>query len=218
MRLYEFDAKAQAKKDFEDVLFGELKDDPERDTNIEGEIFDTIYDFIEDPTKNNKEQALRSLTYLSKFKDIFPDDLVPDTKEVYRGTIMRPRTIIKNFLSTKYVNRDSNNYFEFPYVYEAKSPIQSWSTKYSTSSGFSKITPLEIPVVIIAKVDDSFIMNSNVTNLISDLLHSSIEDEIIRISNSPLNCIVSFNKKYMNELDYDNRSDAFKQHYIKITK
>ena len=86
MRLYEFDAKKQAEEDFEKVLFGDLKKDSEKDTAFEYKIFMSVYNFIRDANNITKEKALKSLMYLDKFKEIFPDDLIPKSRTVYRGT------------------------------------------------------------------------------------------------------------------------------------
>ena len=193
MRLYEFNAAAKAKSDFEKVLFGDLKNDPEKDTDIEYKIYMAISNFIKFPDQEAKGNALKALKYLKHFKDIFPDDLVPDSRTVYRGTSITMNMFVKNINSIK-INKESEVLeFTFDYYYKAKAPIQSWTTISAIGGTFrgkesEETMHVNIPVVLVAEADDSFILNSKLTNRISKQYHNYSEHEIIRISKNPIKC------------------------------
>lgn len=115
-------------------------------------------------------------TDLFKLKKKFPK--VFDTPNTYgfRGTNISDRydnvyELIKNstdvFIVAKHDKYYSGPVVVIPYEYTPKSAVQSWSSKDSIAETFSD-TGLR-KLVLIAKVDDSFIMNPMASNEISNL-------------------------------------------------
>ena len=227
MKLYELDSahiqairdknekrrnlKAKADEEFEQILFGDLKNSDEEDTRIEAELYSAVSNFIHSPGGMTKDDAHKALNYLKQFTNVYPNDLEPNATTVYRGTKV-PVSKFLNILfkNDEQINIDDSGHLTMPYVYKAMSPIQSWTTDLSTSDTFSNTEGKYVPAIFIAKVDDSFIMNTDLTNQISQQRHNHSEYEIIRISDEPLECqllvklkfppnIVSILKKHKDE-------------------
>ena len=182
------DLQAQAQHDFENVLFGDVKADPEKDTKVEQEISSAILDFMHDSTPQNKKKAYAALRYLDKFKNIFPDDLMPDTKEVYRGTAISIDQFVEYYTQGKLeLNTTMGRHrFEGRFTYRPRSNIQSWTTDYNIATSFGNTTD-NIRVTLFAKVNNSFILNSSINRYFSRYTGTN-EDEIIRLSKRPIQC------------------------------
>ena len=201
MRLYEFDAKKQALKDFEKVLFGTVKGKKEKDTARETKLFRNIVNFISVPNNENKKDAHKALQYLKKFKEIFPNDLNPDAKTVYRGTNITLDQFEKIFSNKKF-KKGETLYSDF--TYKPKSNIQSWSTVHTVAKNFAKrfgrYNNYIFPAILAADVNDYFIMNSRMSNIIAKSTGVGNENEVIRISKSPLKCNLSVRAPYPSSL------------------
>ena len=190
MRLYEFDAKAEAKKEFEEVLFGDAKGDPERDTEEEEIMYDAIAEFIEDPSTHNKNRLFIKLQHLKKFKEVFPNDLEPEASRVYRGTTIQTSKLFELFDNSDNLTVNEKGYLEIPFVYQPKSNVQSWTTSYHIATRFAEVNgPSRANAILYTdNVDDSFVMNVSITNLISNVRIDRKENEIIRASGEPIKC------------------------------
>ena len=196
MRLYEFDTKARAEKDFEKVLFGDLKKSTEKDTKVEKSIFQKLKRFITNPSPDNKEAAHKALQYLKKFKEIFPGDLKSQHEIAYRGTVMNAEEFKEKF--SKIINKKmykNGKIIKIPFTYRAKSEIQSWTTNESVAKKFSEKMPYikkrasqmrsNIPLIVTTKIDDTFLFNPTLTNRVTE---KYTEYEVIRLSKRPKRC------------------------------
>ena len=198
MKLHEFDNVkdriAAARRNFEHILFGDLKG-TEKDTKVESEIYMAIYDFIDDPNDEAKAEALGALTYLDKFKDLFPGDLRPQANMAHRGTNISYKKFKSSYKDFKY---DKHGMIDVGTYYTPRSAIQSWTTNIDIARKFANTPEFgyhgdseSIPVIVSVDVDDTFILNSTITNLISNSIHHQNEYEIIRISKKPIPCTLS---------------------------
>ena len=198
------------KQDFEKVFFGDLKNSLEWDTPVEDAIFAWIENYIGDSdSPRKKNQAAIALAKLKDVMNDYPKDLIPASNFAYRGTQIDEATYKKayeyvknNKVRGKWITVDNN------YVYKPKSRLQSWSTKlnvaasfasnkghsvdkiekYNSSAHIKDVGNLPFPAILKTKVNDDFILNSRLTNMISRKLHSYNEYEIIRISRKSIPC------------------------------
>ena len=197
MRLHELleSIEDRAYKDFQKFLFGDIKSANEKDTKLEKEIYDIIKDYMFNNTKERNAAAKDVLDYLHQYRNVFPDDLIPDSDTVYRGTnvtdefyhfMAREHQLEDDERSGK-VDFNNINWYKTDYVYKPKSFIQSWTTKFRVAEQFSGDHTNS--VILEAKVDDDFILSTALSNLISKDAGQGEEHEIIRISGNPINTI-----------------------------
>lgn len=191
--------------DIEFVLFGDVKKHSEKDTEVEKKLFEAVSDFLWESTPRNKEKAYQALKQLSALKKYFPHDLVPKAKTVYRGTKVDGK-VYK--LIHKFPLKRGEEWYKIPYTYKPKSKIQSWTTNKSVAERFSinfhKTKSLS--AILSTTVDDSFIMNSGLMNIISGSItgfHNQ-ENEIIRINAKPIKVMIHINASLAKKLGYHN--------------
>ena len=204
MRLYEFDTKAVADRDFEKVLFGDLKAANEPDTEKENNIFKAVRYFIKNANRINKSEAYDALKYLEQFKDVFPDDIVPKADTVYRGTginIDQLKPLFKKYKSRNIIPFDHSGYVRMAenFSYRPKSYIQSWTTSFKVAEDFADDSS-GFPVIYMTDVDDSFILNSELTNKIAQYMNIHKESELIRITSKPIECVLLMKKSFLDTL------------------
>jgi hypothetical protein len=119
---------------------------------------------------------------LLKLKKQFPKVFDPGaTKFAFRGTnIPNMHTDVYNYIKAAeqiYIveNHDqlsSEPVIVIPYSYKPKSPVQSWSAKETIAKTFSD-TGLR-NLILISKVDNTFLMNPEASNLLSGLRESEM--------------------------------------------
>lgn len=186
MRLFEFDLKNEdPRKVFGKILFGDWWNFPEEDTEDEEYIFGMVKDYVNNSDRL-PENLIKALRYMVKHRDAFPEFLKPQAKEVYRGLFL-PHDVAEHY-------KDK----QVPYTPQRE--IESWTTDYQMAVNFANNdfgsvigahdTSSRVPVVIAAKVDDSFIFNTTLTNSLSQFHHSTNEDEIIRVGSQPIQVTV----------------------------
>ena len=183
MRLNEFT------DEFEYVLFGDMKGDEESDTNIERETFVNIRNFISSPGPHSRSDVYVALERLKKYKDIYPDDLKPDARVAYRGTSIEKSKLRKlcNNYRHSYTYEDEAEYHQIPFKYKPQSMVQSWTTKIEVARKFMNENNGKIPIIVMARVDDDFILSSSLTNDITQTIFGYNEEyEIIRVSKKPI--------------------------------
>ena len=197
--------------DIEDVFLGDIKNSDEPDTKTEKEIFKILQNFFRPPIDSidpddrntsmsqfNRSMALYVLQQLEKLKEKYPNDLIPPHGAAYRGTSLKNKEqatqITRYLMSQKTIpnghspltGQSITGYTPLPFTYKPISPIQSWTTKIETAGFFSSDMEYNdmdgrIPCVIEVKIDDSFIMNPEITNKIG-----FDENEVVRISKDPI--------------------------------
>jgi hypothetical protein len=188
--------------DIENVMFGDLKGNQERDTPTEEELFVAIKRFISSATPRSKGVAVNSLNDLQHLKSQYPDDLIPDAKVVYRGTQLKQSEY--ESLLGKIDPKNSPEWIEIPFQYMPKSNIQSWTTSKTIAIEFAVTgdsTPLILqkgppendwsdsypfPAVIQVNVDDSFILSTKLTGKIAQKHIGKDEKEIVRIKQTAI--------------------------------
>lgn len=194
-------SKDKALQDIEKVFFGNLKKSKEQDTEVEDVLYAAVRNFIENPYIENKRNALHALRYLHDLKPYYPNDLIPKAKIAYRGTQVKEAHYLKA-ANGEHISRTNKGtdvdklkeWLELETMYNPMSEIQSWTTDKSIAIGFATKNHLTgsyqgnypYPAVMMADVDDSFILTAKLTNLISRVLHAGDEHEIIRVSEKPI--------------------------------
>jgi len=184
-------------QDFEKVMFGDFKHGVEPDTDIERDVYKALERFIGDSTPGNKANANELLVKMMALKKHYPDDLEPNATIAYRGTQMKPMAY--RSIAAKYTDAPASSWISLDHTYNPRSAIQSWSTSIDMAVSFAisggaihgKTQWMErypYPAVIEVKVDNDFLFNTKLTNLISKFIHQMAEHEIIRISPNPVKC------------------------------
>lgn len=171
------------------ILFGDFRNKSEKDTKKEKEAFTLLKRFL----KNSHGKALESdfLKTLENFKKCikqYPDILLPDSTLLYRGTSLTKTDIfdvIYDFPKGKKAARkfalSSEWYLLGKHKYVSSSPVQSWSTSFVTAADFARNK--DDGVVLVGNIQKrDLIFNSKFLDSITG------EDEIIRISKSPIEC------------------------------
>ena len=217
--------------DIEKVFLGTMKDS-EPDTSTESEIFHRLSLFVNDATQLRKQDVYEILQQLQKLKHKYPEDLVPNASIAYRGTTMNKNKymkIVKDILETypelrllkdrsrqseviaKFIHLPEDSpgrFYEKPFVYKPRSIVQSWTTDFFTASLFAGNQGLTNKLVIMTKIDDSFIMNPMFMNVLSREVGEAHEYETIRISDQSIKAklIIDINwiiNKILHSNDYD---------------
>jgi hypothetical protein len=119
---------------------------------------------------------------LFKLKKEFPKVFDPGTtKFAFRGTsVPNMYTDVYNYLKAakniyiaeSHDQLSSDPVIVIPYTYKPKSPVQSWSAKETIAKTFSEHGLRNL--ILVSKVDNSFIMNPEASNLLSGLRESEM--------------------------------------------
>lgn len=175
-----------------------------------------IESFIRNPWGSNskgvysKTEAIYSLKRMMGLKKYFPNDLIPKAKEVYRGTKVSVKTyeVARDKTLT-----DKSRWIKLSHSYQPKSSIQSWTTQRKIALRFAENLPPDdfidalgppiLPALISTKVDNNFIMNSKLMNLISLYAIGKKEFEVIRVNAKPIKVTINVHRdwitKYLDE-------------------
>jgi hypothetical protein len=161
------------------VLFGsnpiiaKIQDKPvEKNTSYEDQIVANIKSWTTQSTTQSEKGVVSTIADLIKLKKYFPEVLNPPYGErVYRGTSVKlPQ--ISNFIKQNpehEIIEFNMVRFKTPFPYTPQREVSSWSTSlfYATSfQGKSFDGAINVPVVFETSVDDTFIMNPKVMNII----------------------------------------------------
>lgn len=178
--------------DIEKIFFGNLKMSPESDTAVEKELFRRIDRFIGSGSEFTKDRLTFALKKLMPLKSKYPDDLMPKAKIAYRATLVDD-SIYASVKNNGVKNK--SGFLEVTYHYKPQSELQSWTTDFDVALKFAQKYMPQVynPVILETSVDDNFIMNSKITNMIIDRYHKGRydrESEIFRISKAPMNVLL----------------------------
>lgn len=184
MRLSELKLpKTLTTHDFENVMFGDIKKNPEKDTKIEKYIFDMISNYIRSGFMPEKRKLAGILKKLQQLKNEYSVDLQPPKSYLYRG-LNTKREFYKMATSKKKVGK---NPVKIKTTYKPKSQIESWTSNERIAKNFMDENDYRYPGVIkVRSPDDSFILNPKLTNVISNEFLGEQEYEVLRVSTQPI--------------------------------
>ena len=167
------------KKSVGDVLFGsnptlaKIQKKPiEKNTPEEDRMITNLKNWTTQSTTQSEKGVVSTIADLVKLKEYFPEVLNPPYGEmVYRGTSIKlPQ--ISNFIKQN-PEHEIVEYnmvrFKTPFPYTPQREVSSWSTSlfYAASfQGKSFEGAINVPVIFETKVDNTFIMNPEVMNVI----------------------------------------------------
>lgn len=186
--------------DIQKVFFGDLKGSPEKDTEKESKLFNSVEDYIDQATPGNRVKAEKIISDLMSLKQYYPADLVPNAKVVYRGLNLSDdkKNLYVDVLKDNIKNLRYNRWYKLTdFQYTPMTNIESWSTKRNVAAAFAANRNEDpdsfdyregYPVIMMTTVDDSFVMSSKLTNMMSYRNFQSKEFEILRVSNSSKPC------------------------------
>jgi len=202
-------------KKFGHELFADELGGKERNTGIENKYIDDIQDFTDNKYGEATEpDFLNAMKNLKGCMQQYPDVLIPEKTNVYRGLTIP----ISYFINNK-VSIDIQK--PFPYIYKARNKVQSWSSDFDSASLFGDQDKLNefakdldlnsyqtpearkelLKMVIDADLrlafvlqytsnSNEFIFKSKYFRILSKAYH---EDELIRVSNKPIKVMAKFN-------------------------
>jgi hypothetical protein len=205
-------------KDFEKVAFGDLRQSDEEDTEWENQVYMALRRFINSSTPVNKSTAERILQDVHALKNKYPNELVPDASVAYRGTQLSLDEYmdIIDIIGIDKINAKPDDYvFDIgERMYTPQSPIQSWTTNSRFAFSFAASGGIEegpgwnqhfpFPAVMQANVDPTFIMSTDITNLVAVQSHGVGEDEIIRTASSPIKCQYRITARWLWQVNEEN--------------
>ena len=117
-------------KKFGHQLFGDELGGTEKNTSIENSYVRNINDFSDNMYgEETKPELFKELKNLKSCVEQYPEVLIPEKTSVYRGT-----TIPLNYFIEKKIK--INTLETFPYIYKAKSKIQSLTPNFDIASTF----------------------------------------------------------------------------------
>lgn len=196
INLNEVELPKSIQKSVGNVLLGanpkiaKLQNKPlEKDTPKEIEIINNLKNWTAGSTDSTEKAMISTVADLQVLRQYFPEILNPPYgKKAYRGTSLKLKEIM-NFIK-KYPKYDVIEYdmirFKQPYPYVSKREVNSWSTTPFFASSFqgkSFESADNVPVVFETKIDDTFIINPIVMNIIFKTAANEFsrdEDEIIK--------------------------------------
>jgi hypothetical protein len=193
-------------KNVGNVLFGSnpkiadiQQKEPEENTPLETQLLKNLKGWTQSSTDSSASKVISTLDDLLKLKKYFPEVLNPPYSETaYRGTSINIRELnrwIKENPSFDVIG--GGNYLKFrnPYPYRPRRDVSSWTTSmyYSTSFRGREFEDFKtnVGVVFETKIDDTFIMNPSVMNIIFKHTQGDLgyeqeavreEDEVIKFS------------------------------------
>lgn len=215
IKLFENFQEDDCRTKFGIELFGELEkwhnSTGEKDTKYEAEVFKKIISFIrgEYIGAGKEDSIIDAFNSLKNCKDFYTEELDPiSSSYVFRGTFIDIDSIMDNgetvlqTIQNKFdITKPWYDYQWLGYMnYEPVSKIQSWTPNSGIAEGFLernnnyKGNYKEIPVILHAEVDDSYLMNPRFMEEILNYTFSRIEEEeeILRIGGD-IKCELVFN-------------------------
>jgi hypothetical protein len=200
---------------FGSELFGDELGGVEKNTGLENQYVRDIEDFTDNMYGQEiTPDFINAIKTLKGCMAQYPEVLTPEKTKVYRGLTLPASYFINKKIPI-------NMYKPFPYVYKAKSKIQSWSTNIDSASIFGNHeiltevaanidfndykTPESRKILLREMIEEDLRMafvleyTTNPNEFIfkskyfKRLSKAYHEDELIRIDNSPINVIANFN-------------------------
>lgn len=201
------------KKEFGEYLFGEFEKfynkQLEKDTTKEKSIFKVINDFVAGKYVGKKKPKilLTALKTLLSKKSEYPDILKhKDDGVLFRGIQLSFNEFDKlQFTKQKPLNKDIKNKYgkDIPttnYTYKSRDEIQSWTPKFENAAIFAYGDPNKVGLVLCCDIsEDETLFSTKFLNAISKIHHGGEENEVIRISKSPLICKAITDIKNLNK-------------------
>lgn len=206
MRIHEI-LKEDATDYLGNVAFGSVKNDPEKDTSWEADALNRIIKFIKSSAEENQDDLMKIAPILKQLKTKYPNDLIPNAKIAYRGS---QANALYDKLAAKLDTLPK--VIEIDYTYTATGMVQSWSVDMDTAVSFATSGDSDqsntsmhdywsrwypAPIILKANVDDSFIFNADLINMISQTSLGVQEHEIIRFGHNPLKCKILVYKHWV---------------------
>lgn len=197
-------------KIFGNVLFGNPPNQ-EIDLAQEKEIRKAVQSFFGDKLtyRTKPENVVNAFRQLLRCKGRFPKELQPNVSLLYRGVRLKESDILR-VKDWKYVD-ETRQEIVGTGTYKSKYPIQSWSASKIRAEFFSIDFPewrskKLIPTVVIAVPDSSEMLFN--TKFVMDFKKSmkstqkfSMEQEIVRVSDKPLQCKFVVPTQYVKMID-----------------
>jgi hypothetical protein len=190
--------------DFEKIAFGNLKGAAEPDTDFEHAVYDALENYIVD---NMGSDLLPFVEKLKQLQKQYPDDLIPDAEVVYRGTQLSEN--MYTWLAEQYDNLNDGDYTMLGIRdIDPTNKIEAWTTQFDVAVGFALegwnagdarnvwLPQLPRPIIYKAKVDSSFLLNTDLTNRF--FTGATIpEYEIIRAATTPIKAEIIVAKSWV---------------------
>jgi hypothetical protein len=197
------------------VLFGsnpiiaKIQDKPvEKNTSFEDQMAVNIKNWTTQSTSQSEKGVVSTIADLLKIKKHFPEILNPPYGEtVYRGTSVKLQQIsefIKKNPEHEFTWFDMVR-FKTPFPYTPQREVSSWSTSLFYASSFQGKSfegAVNVPVVFETKVDDTFIMNPEVMNVIFKSMGDKQqdfyrdEDEVMKYNSSGTYYLIISDEEY----------------------
>jgi hypothetical protein len=202
-------------KNFGEELFSPQLGGDEPNTRLEDRYLELIHRFTDNEYgEETNPDFVSALNNLKRCTTQYPEILIPQDTTVYRGVTLPISYFIENKLIIA-VNK------EYPYVYKARTPLQSWSTSKIASQLFGNneilnemadeidIEDYQTPETrqdllnLVVKKDLRIAFTlSYITNVKDFIFNSEYfkvlsnmyeEEEVIRVTNKPINVKATFN-------------------------
>ena len=201
---------------FGKVLFGDQLGGGEKNTGGEQDHAEAVYNFTDyDFGENINDVVQDAILNLRDCMRVYPEILVPENELVYRGT----SAPIMTFINEGLIPAEAPQ----PYMYKARSPIQSWSDNIKTAQIFgdgedlntlandlgveeiknirlNELIPMlkrvTVPVILEYRANSKeFLFKGKYLNKLSE--HPD-ESEVLRISIDRLPTLAHLNSKWVN--------------------
>jgi len=163
--------------------------EPEKNTPLETNILKNLKTWTQSSTDSSAAKIISTVSDLTKLKQYFPEILNPPYgKSVYRGTSVK-LPVLSNWLkqNSEFEEFGNGSYLKFktPFPYKPNRDVTSWTASLFFSSGFRGKeweNIINVPVIFETRVDDTFIMNPQVMNIIFKHTQGDLgyEQEVIR--------------------------------------
>lgn len=201
--------------EFGNILFADqLGGGNEKNTGIENKHANAISDFTTfDFGENIRPEIKNAIVDLQKCMTTYPEILKPNIQRVYRGASAPIMEFIKN-------GKLPTNSKTEPFIYKARSPIQSWTEYESVALRFGgaeklnnfsrsindfnrltleKLIPslskMRIPVILVyTSTPKDFLFKGEYLNKLSEF---GTEHEVIRVDDSPIEVEAYLNEKWL---------------------
>jgi hypothetical protein len=163
--------------------------EPETNTPLETNLLKNLKSWTQSSTDQSAAKVISTVADLVKLKQYFPEVLNPPYgASVYRGTSIKLPTLsawLKQ--NPEFEKLGDGHYLKFktPYPYKPTRDVSSWTASFHYSTSFRGKefeSAVNVGVVFETKVDDSFIMNPQVMNIIFKHTQGDLgyEQEVVR--------------------------------------
>lgn len=181
---------------FGDILFGSVRNLPEKDTQYERKVYNRIDQWVAGDFMDGSSQAdvVHIMQELRELKNEFPDVLKPDATLLYRG-VNSDRIKSLGLKKEDFKQKGEFMVSKRSVVYKPRSFIQSWTT--SAMKAYDFVDMIRASYAVIYKVqfkEDDLLFNSKFLDVVGNM----DQDEIIHIGNDPINAVVMI---YKNDFD-----------------